>query len=791
MKISYNWLKDYLPNCPSIDIVSNTLTSLGLEVDGITQVGVSKEKLEGLVVGYVQELFKHPNADKLRIAKVDVNASEMLQIVCGASNIEQGQKVVVATVGTKLYPTEGDSFTIKKSKLRGELSEGMICAEDEIGLSNNHDGIMVLNPDTQIGIPVSEVANTEEDYIIEIGLTPNRVDAANHLGVARELAAALSLELNFPDVSMAYPSTESTIKIELNHEDCYEYIGVEIKNVTIRQSPDWLVSKLRSLGIGSINNVVDITNFVMMELGHPLHAFDSEKIANNTIIVRKANKNEKLNLLNKIEIELNEEDLCICDSEKPLALAGIMGGSYSGISNNTQSVFIESAMFNPKSIRKSSKVHGLSTDASYRYERGANQEILQTVLNRCVDLICSIADGVLASKPIIKSLKPLEKREVVISVDYINNLIGANFDKELVSQLLIKSGFEVFEYNSEQFEFKIEIPSYKIDVSRKADIVEELLRFYGLDNVKSATHISISPKNYNYSLYKKKTQYRNLLVSDGFHEVVMLAMVSDKEIINHQKSIQFINPLSAEQNFLRDTHLWQGVNTIAYNLNRQETEVRIFTESVIFRNQTEQKVLTLFLSGNNELRSYATKQKSDYFNLKKTVEAIISLYNPSQISYQNINSDEYEYATELFIDNVAIGLIGLLNTDRAEELGVDKPVYAAELFIESLESLNQRVKYQRISKFPKVVRDLSLLVPKDIKYQEIQKLIFGINNKLIKEVFIFDIYEGDNLPKNTKSYAIRMEMVDVEKTLLDKEIDELMETIIKSLKDNLNIELRS
>ena len=823
MKISYNWLKKLINLDESPEVIAEHLTHCGLEVESIEKFESVKGGLKGMVIGKVIHKEKHPDADRLSITKVDIGTNEALNIVCGAPNVAEGQKVVIATIGAKLFPSEGDPFEIKKSKIRGALSEGMICAEDEIGLGKSHEGIMVLDAHAEIGMEASAYFNIETDFIFEIGLTPNRSDAASHLGVARDLAAVLNCKFNTEKYQLNYtaqtefpiPSGILETKIELTTPElCKRYSGVTISGIEVKESPEWLKTRLKSIGLKPINNIVDITNYVLHETGQPLHAFDAFAIKDHTLYVRtaaiekdgKTHTFEKFTTLDGIERKLQGSELMICDSEKPLCMAGIFGGINSGINEKTSAVFVESAYFDAGSIRKSSKLHGLKTDASFRFERGTDPNMVPYALHMAIQLILEIAGGQLSSDIIDLYPSKIESKKVAFSFVNCNRLTGKELDRNIVKKIITSLGIHVHTEGSDGL--LLEVPPFKTDVSREADVIEEVMRVYGYNQIEEASKIAYTytprEKNNAFSLENKLASY---LSSGGFTEIMGTSLSSGSYYNENETNlVKMLNPLSQDLNILRKTMLYSALEALKYNLNRKNLNLKFFefgktyqiTASHDFK-FSETKCLSLALCGNQFTENhYLKNQPVSFYTLKNAVEQLLSLSGIKNYTFSNcelkcyVNGLSVEYLTEKN-EKIQLGHFGEVSNESLKLFDIDEPVMFAELNTDNMSIAigKQKLVFKSVSKFPSVRRDLALLLDASISYQEIEKSAFETEKKLLKEISIFDVYKGDKISNGKKSYAIAFHLLNEEATLTDKQIDAVMEKLIKNFKDKLGAELRS
>ncbi|MDG1477732.1 MAG: phenylalanine--tRNA ligase subunit beta [Vicingaceae bacterium] len=805
MKISYNWLKNYIDVEVDPENISEILTDSGLEIDGMEKIQTVKGGLEGLIVGEVLTKEKHPDADKLNCSTINIGGNEPLNIVCGASNLEVGQKVVVATVGTTLYAGD-DSFKIKKSKIRGELSEGMICAEDEIGLGKGHDGIMVLEPSTAVGTLAKDYFKIEDDYELEIGLTPNRADATGHIGVARDLVAVLGQkqEVNLvkPTVNdFKVDNTDLNITVEVeNTELCPRYSGVTISGLVIKESPDWLKNRLLSIGLTPINNVVDVTNFVLHETGQPLHAFDAEKIAGNKVVVKTVADKTKFTTLDDTERELSEDDLMICNAEEGMCIAGVFGGAVSGVSDTTTSIFLESAYFNAVSIRKSAKRHGLNTDASFRYERGADPRITIYALKRAANLIKEVAGGAVSSEIVDVYPTEIENFEIDFSYDNCDRLIGQAIDRDVIKKILTDLEIEIVSENGD--ELKLSVPPFKVDVQREIDVIEEVLRIYGYNNI-------VLPDVLKSSLsYREKTDKEkvtntisDLLVSNGFNEMLSNSLTkSDYYKETADSLVRMKNPLSRELDVLRQSMLFDGLETIVYNQNRRTSDVKLFEwGKTYFKTETkfkEHSHLSLFISGASVNENWDTANAGDvnFYQLKGVVNTIMEKFGMNKF---NIRTEESElvcldYGLKHKVNNIDLVEFGKIDSAIQKQFDINNEVFYVIFNYDNFLKLvtMNKVVYKEVSKFPAMRRDLALLIDKAVAYSSIKELASKQERKLLKAINLFDVYEGKNLPEGKKSYAVSFQFQDENKTLVDKQIDKVMTKIIASLEKELGAQLR-
>ncbi|MCC7331965.1 MAG: phenylalanine--tRNA ligase subunit beta [Flavobacteriales bacterium] len=803
MKISYNWLKQYIDIQLLPEQVAKILTNTGLEVESIEKIQSVKGGLEGLIIGKVLTKIQHPNADKLSITTVDVGSKIPLQIVCGASNVAEGQKVVVATVGTTLYKGE-DSFQIKSAKLRGELSEGMICAEDEIGLGNSHDGIMVLNNNAEVGNLAKNYFGIQDDYIFEVGLTPNRTDAISHIGVARDLAAALSLdkkvEIKYPDVSKFKSNTTNfSIKVEVEDtQRCPRYSGVTLCNVLANESPKWLKERLSSIGVKPINTIVDVTNYVLHETGQPLHAFDADKIVGNTIKVKTVSENTKFTTLEGKQRELSSNDLMICNSQNPMCIAGVYGGMESGVSGSTTNIFLESAYFNPISIRKTAKFHALNTDASYRYERGADPSITVFALKRAILLLQEIFQNTVSSEIIDIYPNPIKDFDVSLNYQNCDRLIGKKIDRNSIKNILKSLEIKIKNETSEGLELLI--PTFKTDVQREVDVIEEILRIYGYNNIEIPnvmTSAIVSSPIINAE--KIIFSIKNHLASIGFYEILSNSLSNLTHYKNSDNLVVIKNPLSTELNVMRNTLLFEGLKSIEFNQNRKISDLKLFEVGKTyfkFNNTFKENLcLGIFLSGSFESENWNSKNiPSTLFHLKGVIHSLFEKFGISLRSIETVQetNDNFEYSLSYKSNGEELAIFGCVNNSIQNQFKVTNEIFYAQLNLESFINCIKKSKTQHheISKFPHVIRDLALLIEKSITYQQIEQKAFSIEKRILKQIRLFDVYEGKNIEPGKKSYAVSFTFQDEEKTLTDGQVDNVMSKLIQSFSDEFKATIR-
>ena len=808
MKVSYSWIKDYLNVDLSPEDCAKVLTDTGLEVEGIQEIQSIKGGLKGLVVGEVLTCEQHPNADRLRKTTVDIG-TETLEIVCGAPNVAAGQNVVVATVGTVLYDDKGESFKIKKGKIRGEVSLGMICGSDEIGMGGAHDGIMVLDENAKPGTPVSEYFKLESDTVFEIGLTPNRSDAMGHMGVALDLRAGMaaqgvSLDLCKPSVE-AFAVDNTDLSIDVTVEDnvlCPRYAGLTISGLKVEESPEWLRRRLEALGLAPINNIVDITNYVLHETGNPLHAFDASKIKGNKIIVKTVAKDTKFTTLDDQERKLDTSDLMICNDQEPMCIAGVFGGVDSGVSENTSAIFLESAFFNPVSVRKTAKRHALNTDASFRFERTVNPNNVIWALKRAALLMKEIAGGTISSEITDIYPTPIENFVVDFSYDKCDSLIGEAINRGTIKSILANLEIEVLEENSESL--KLSIPPYRADVQREVDVIEEVLRIYGYNNIGMTGRInaslSIAPKP---DAHKIQERVSDLLSSNGFHEGMCNSLTKASytdgiDALKKDSQVILLNPLSQDLNAMRQTLMFGGLEGLAYNINRKVSDVFLYEFGKTYNRYgvdfVEERRLALWMTGKKQEESWNAKDdKVDFFHMKGLVEKVLQKLGLNQgVSLAQTQTDLLSEAVVYKIRKKKVVELGMLRKSILKNFGIKQEVFYADLNWDAiLEMLkNQKTSYKEISKFPAVRRDLALLLDEKVAFNELESIALRTDKHLLKEVKLFDVYQGDKLPEGKKSYALSFVFRDEDKTLTDKVVDKAILKIFKSLEHQLKAELR-
>ncbi|QHI34852.1 Phenylalanine--tRNA ligase beta subunit [Kordia antarctica] len=810
MKISYNWVKQFIQLDWNAEKTGELLTDLGLEVEGIEKYESVKGGLEGIVVGHVLTCVQHPNADRLKITTVDLGSGEPVQIVCGAPNVAAGQKVPVATVGTTLYDAEGNGFKIKKGKIRGEESLGMICAEDELGLGESHDGILVLDDELVPGTLASEVFSIENDTVFEIGLTPNRADAMSHHGVARDLKAGLSQQ----DIKLEFitPSTSSfrvdnrTLKMDVEVEDktlAPRYCGVTISGIQVKTSPEWLQHRLKAIGLTPKNNVVDVTNYVLHELGQPLHAFDANYISGNKIVVKTLEAGTKFITLDEVERELHEDDLMICDAEKPLCIAGVFGGLKSGVTEETTNIFLESAYFNPISVRKTAKRHGLNTDASFRFERGIDPNITEYALKRAALLIQELAGGEITSDLTDSYPVKIEDFQVRVSFENVAKLIGEELPKETIKNIL--SSLEIKINSVTDGGLGLTIPAYRVDVQREADVIEEILRVYGYNNIKfdEKWHTSISDTS-RYEDYKLQDVVGAQLVSQGFYEIMTNSLttasyVELSEQLKAEHNVTMLNPLSNDLSVMRQSLLFSGLEAISHNINRRQSDLKFFEFGKTYHayseeNREEDKHLSVLITGNTTAETWRPNNavSSDFFYAKGIVTAILERLGLNSLKVSPIKNDLFTEGLMLSLGKTKLVEFGIVKRKVLKSFDIKQEVIYADFNWDNVIEVakNRKIKFKEIPKFPKVRRDFALLIDEATTFAEIDTIAKQSERNLLKEVSLFDVYQGDNLPKGKKSYAVSFTLQDEHKTLTDKQIDKIMNKLQQSFEKQLGAELR-
>ncbi|MBS1747969.1 MAG: phenylalanine--tRNA ligase subunit beta [Bacteroidetes bacterium] len=806
MKISYNWLHQYLPQTIEPQQLSEILTSVGLEVESMEVFENFKGGLKGLIVGEVLECEKHPNADKLKLTTVDINSESPLQIVCGAPNVAVGQKVIVAPVGTTIYPLHSEPVTMKVAKIRGVESFGMICAEDEIGLSDNHAGILILNNDIVAGTPVSQVFEACSDWVYEIGLTPNRMDAMSHIGVAKDICAWLSfhnhtvVKAKLPIVEKWEPVKENagfTVSID-NINDCKRYSGLVITGVEIKPSPSWLQNFLKCIGQRPINNVVDITNYVLHETGQPLHAFNADALTTKKVKVKNLQEGTSFQTLDEVERKLSANDLMICNSDAPVCIAGVFGGIKSGVNDTTKNIFLESAWFNPSSIRKTSLLHGLRTEAAVRFEKGVDISGTMYALKRAAQLINEVANGKYASDIIDIYPSTVEKKTVVLQYAYLKKLSGKVYQPVSVQNILSSLEFDIFESNNEYI--KVAVPLSKADISMPADIVEEIIRIDGLNNIEIPSTITITPSVQENSLQSSlKEKIAQMLAGIGFHEIVTNSITNSKyyqeEDLN--QAVKLLNNLSTELDIMRPSMLETGMEALAYNINRKNSNLRFFETGKIYQHINdkfhETEKICFWITGKKQQANWKQLHaESDFFTAKGILVSLLE-----NIQIQNIvfsNPENTINGTNITIqkNKINLGKLVQVNKQMLESFGIKQPVVFAELDVENIvkAAAGESIVYKELNPYPVVERDLSLVINKQIQYGEVESGIKKLKTKYLENFNLFDIYEGEKIAGDKKSFAINFRFVNNEKTLTDVEVETEMKMITEKLVNEFSAEIR-
>jgi phenylalanyl-tRNA synthetase beta chain len=800
VKISINWLKEYVETNSQPEEISEILTNLGLEVEKLSLFESVKGGLNGVVAGKVLECGKHPDADRLKVTSIDLGDNVISEIVCGAPNIEKGQIVPVAKVGCKIYTSDGTEIKIKKSKIRGVVSNGMVCAEDEIGLGQSHDGIMILDSNIKPGTPISEVFNLENDNIIEIGLTPNRSDAMSHYGVARDLKAfydfkSIKSKLILPSVNnFESVKLDENFKITIEDIDkCPFYSGLIIKNIKVGPSSKELQNKLKSIGLKPINNIVDITNFVMHEIGQPLHAFDLDKL--ESINVKSLKSGAKFKTLDESLIELDKEDLMICSSNKPLCLAGIYGGHESGVSDSTTNLFLESAIFDPVTIRKSSKRHQLFTDASYRYERGVDPEKVIYALKRAAILINEDNPNSSVSDILVEDNLKLKTKDIYLRYNKIDSVTGQNIEKDVITQILSSLDFEIKNHNEEGL--NIVAPYYRNDVYREIDVIEEILRVYGFNNIPVNSKISmIIPEIGKNKINKIESLISNNLIGIGFNEIINNSICSPDTNEKFKKQVvRLLNPQGIELSNLRASLIPSALETIKHNYNRQNKNLKLFeignTYSLDNETYIENKRLNIAVTGKIFDENWISKySKNSFYYLKGVTENLLTQLNISNIRYEISNDKLFEYKLDIYSYKKHIGFIGEIISDYTQEFSLEQKIHILNLDLDQIKLKPLNIKHQELSKFPSSRRDLSMILNDDISFESIKDLAFKLENKILLDVNLFDEYKGKNIEDNKKSFAVSFTFNDSKKTLTDKVIDKIMEKLTEKYKTELGAVIR-
>ncbi|WP_396157681.1 phenylalanine--tRNA ligase subunit beta [Flavobacterium sp.] len=806
MKISYNWLKQFIKIDLKSEETATLLTDLGLEVEVVENYQSVRGGLEGVVVGHVLSCEKHPDADRLSITTVDLGDGNPVQIVCGASNVAKGQNVPVATIGTKLFDASGVEFEIKKGKIRGQESHGMICAEDELGLGTSHEGIMVLDANLKPGTPAAKVFNIENDQVFEIGLTPNRADAMSHYGVARDLRASLlqknsNIELITPSVS-TFRIDKRTLKIDVDVKDSKlapRYCAVTISGITVKESPAWLQNRLKAIGLTPKNNIVDVTNYILHDLGQPLHAFDAAKI-NGKIIVKTLATGTKFTTLDDVERTLHEEDLMICDEKGPLCIAGVFGGKSSGVTETTNSIFLESAYFNPVSIRKSAKRHALNTDASFRFERGIDPNITEFAIKRAALLIKELAGGEITSDIVDIYPKKIEDFPVFLHFDKTAKLIGQELPKETIKKILASLDIKVTTVSDAGL--GLIIPSYRVDVQREIDVIEEILRVYGYNNINFTKKLNATVSN---SARTEDHKVQNIIATQlnslGFHEMMANSLTTPEyvglsEMLKEEYNVMMLNPLSNDLSAMRQSLLFSGLEAVSYNINRRNSDLKLFefgkTYHKLPSGYDEPKHLTLFVSGNRSEESWTNAQKpSDFFLFKGYVTSVLDRLGINKIQNKPVTSDVFAEGMAIVCSNDTLVEFGTVKKSILKHFDIKQEVFYADFnWNLILKLISTKIKFTDIPKYPEVQRDLALLVDQSVVFDAIYTIARQTEKSILKDINLFDVYEGKNLPEGKKSYAVSFTLQDNSKTLTEEQIDKIMSKLQKNFESEVGASLR-
>ena len=821
MKISYNWLKQYVDFDYSPQQLSEILTNTGLEIGGLEKFESIKGGLEGVVVGKVRTCTKHPNADKLSVTTVDVGEQEPLPIVCGAPNVDEGQKVLVAKVGATLYPEEDKPFPIRKTKIRGEVSEGMICAEDELGLGSSHEGIMVLDDDKQIGKPASDYFDVEQDWTLEIDLTPNRADATSHIGVARDVIAVINrmekenkVTLKIPEISdFRVDNNDLQIPVEIrDQEACPRYSAVTLKGIKVEDSPEWLKNRLKAAGLRPVNNVVDATNYIMLETGHPLHPFDAAQIEGNKVIIQRLPENTGFQTLDGVERKLSSEDLMICDSKNPMCIAGVFGGINSGVKQETTDLFLESAYFNPTSIRKTSKRHQLKTDASFRYERGADPNVTLFALKRAAMLIKEVAGGQIASEVIDENPGNLKPWEIDLHYEKLDNLAGMSIERPIIVKILSDLGMEILEESVDKV--KMLVPTFKVDVKREVDVIEEVMRIYGYNYIPLPDKMQIS---LSHSEKPDRDHLTNMisdfLSSNGFLEAMNNSLTAYQnanlsENIDSGHFVQILNPLSRELNVMRQDLLVGGLQTISYNSNRQNKDLMFFEigktyhynpeldkKQDVRKRYIEDHRLGIFLTGKKFRENWNKSEDAfDFYDAKYWVHNVVNRMGVDSEKLQSKPSSRDYFSEGLLYRSgkKEIGQFGKVSRKILQKFDIEQDVFYVDIAWDTLVEMTKDsgIAYQSLPKYPEVRRDLAMLLDKEVEFEQLKHLAYEKERKILKSVRLFDVYEGKNVPEGKKSYAVSFILQDPYKTLTDKLIDKTMKKLQQTFEQKLQAEIR-
>lgn len=803
MKISYNWLKQYINITENPEDLGKLLTSTGLEVESVEPFESVPGGLKGLVIGEVLTCTKHPNADKLSLTTVDVGEDQPAQIVCGAPNVAAGQKVIVARPGTTIYPINGEPFTLKKAKIRGENSEGMICAEDEIGIGESHAGIIVLKTNLPNGTPATAYYNVESDNVFEIGLTPNRADAMSHIGVCRDIKALKDIDIKWPSVDdFKVDNTSLTIPVTVEDtEGCPRFSGVTISGVTVSESPDWLKNRLKAIGLTPINNIVDVTNFICHELGQPLHAYNADEITGGKIIVKTLPAGTKFKTLDEKERTLTATDLMVCNTSEGMCIAGVFGGAKSGVTADTTKIFLEGAYWNPNYIRKTGMHHQLKTDASFRFERGTDPNLNVYAVKRAALLIKEIAGGEISSELVDVYPNKIENKAIEVKFKNVNRLIGVTIPKEKIYTILENLDITITEKGDEKF--KVSVPPYRVDVVQEADVIEEILRIYGLNNIPLTDNAGTSyladfpAKDIN----GYKRTLGEMLAGNGFYEILTNSLTNLDYQAKHKltfngQPVEMLNKLSEEQGILRQTMLFTGLEVCAHNINRKQRDLKLFEFGKIYwkdeKGYQEEERLALYMSGNAKTENWQNQsRKTTYFDLAQHVTSILQKSNLTNIQQERLSDHLFDYGMILLKGESIVGKIGKVKTALAKDFGLKQEIFYADLSTALLfKSASPKLVIEEVPKYPEVRRDLSLILDRQVTFAEIKDLVLATEKKLIKELIAFDVYEGKNIPDGKKAYALGFILLDVSKTLTDEEIDRTMNKLMSAFEQKMGALIR-
>ncbi len=801
MKISYNWLKEYIEFEQNPEEIGEILTQTGLEVEGIERVEKIPGGLAGIVVGEVLSCEPHPNADKLKVTKVDIGADSPSDIVCGAPNVSKGQKVLVATVNSTIHPTKGEPFKIKKAKIRGEVSEGMICAEDEIGLGTEHDGIMVLDTDLPNGTPAIELFETGEDHIFEIGLTPNRGDATSHMGTARDLKAFFKKELTLPTVDDLKTNKENPIKVTVeDYEACPRFSGIYITGIEVKQSPDWLQWKLRSIGLEPINNIVDISNYVLHSIGQPNHMYDADEIKGNEIIVKRLPHKTKFTTLDEKERELSDKDLMVCNGESEgMCIAGVFGGQKSGVKDSTKNIFVESAYWHPDGIRSTAQYHGLSTDASFRYERGADPEMTIPAVKLATALILEHAGGEVSSNIVDIYPNKIEPKEIDISFQNFHWLIGKELSRDRILEIL--NWLDIKTENITKTGFKAIVPSYRSDVTRPADLVEEVLRIYGFNEIELDTEFSTDylAEFNTHEPYRIQEDLSRFLAGKGFSEILTNSLTNPeyhKKFPLGSEPVAMLNPSSEDLAVLKTSPIYTALESIAYNINRKSSNLKFFEFGRTYGKEgagfDEAEWLSIYITGNTMDSNWMDRErKVSFHDLSNTIQSLLKYAGIRKLTSEPSHTSQYSYELTFKKNGKALGTIGRLDDHLIRIFGIKQEVFCAQLNWKAIQEMYKSdIAFEEIAKYPEVKRDLSLVIDKKISYAEIENLAFKQEKKLLNRINLFSIYEGEKIEKGKKAYAISFFLQDKFKTLTDKQIDRAMNGLMSLYERELGAVIR-